>query len=222
MQQEALAFWDAIKGKCGKLCKELMRKSLQCERYDVTTAPNGTKIGVKLPYGNTELHIPYSAEVSTAKVGDTVLVIWWGSLSTAKAWYFGSGPSGKSNGAELPVGSLYWNADNDTNPTILLGYGVWEQIKDVFVLAVGDEFQANTTGGEKAHTLTTAEIPSHNHVQYVTTAAGGTLETNADFTDYTTQGRRTSQLINTGDTGGGTAHNNMPPYMTAYCWKRTA
>jgi microcystin-dependent protein len=26
----------------------------------------------------------------------------------------------------------------------------------------------------------------------------------------------------TGSTGGGAAHNNMPPYIVKYCWERTA
>lgn len=90
---EASAFWNSLKGKVGELCKQMMAKTLQCERYDVTTAPNGTVIGVRQPFSQTEIFIPYTGEVKDAKAGDTVLVVWWGSLSTAKAWSFGGGPT---------------------------------------------------------------------------------------------------------------------------------
>lgn len=92
---EGLAFWNAIKQKAKQLIKQETTNCFRLERYDVTSAPNGTTIGVTLPEGNTEINIPYSHEVSEAVVGDTVLVGWYGSLSTAKAVWYGKGFSGE-------------------------------------------------------------------------------------------------------------------------------
>lgn len=93
MLEEALSFWNAIKGKVREAIREDTRNAVRMERYDVTTAPNGTKIGVSQPFGD-EIFVPYSAEVANARVGDTVLLVWWNSLSTAKAYYFGDGYKG--------------------------------------------------------------------------------------------------------------------------------
>ena len=61
-----------------------------------------------------------------------------------------------------PIGSLYWSSES-TDPSTLFG-GTWERIKDKFILAAGDNYEAGSTGGEVSHKLTTSEIPSHNHV----------------------------------------------------------
>ena len=61
-----------------------------------------------------------------------------------------------------PVGSIYWSS-NDTDPATLFG-GTWVRIKDKFLWAMGDSDTLNSTGGEKTHTLTTYEMPSHNHI----------------------------------------------------------
>lgn len=92
--QDGLAFWNALKGKIQALIKQENSNSMKCARYDVTTAPNGSVIGVRLPEGATEILIPYSKEVEDAIVGDTVLVVWHGTLSTAKAYYYGNGYEG--------------------------------------------------------------------------------------------------------------------------------
>lgn len=63
--------------------------------------------------------------------------------------------------AAHPVGSLYWSS-NSTNPGILFG-GVWTQIKDMFVLACGDTYAVDTTGGNANTTLTVDNLPSHTH-----------------------------------------------------------
>lgn len=60
-----------------------------------------------------------------------------------------------------PVGSLYWSS-KPTNPAELFG-GTWKQIKDTFIWAKGDSDTVDATGGEKEHTLTEDEMPTHNH-----------------------------------------------------------
>ena len=117
-----------------------------------------------------------------------------------------------------PVGSIYQSTD-PTSPADLFG-GTWEQIKDVFLLAAGDSHEAGATGGEETHVLTAAEMADHTHGY-----------------DYTGQsdatGTRAIKIVSPGSTAnaytgkatsncGGQAHNNMPPYLTVYTWRRTA
>lgn len=40
-----------------------------------------------------------------------------------------------------PIGSIYLST-NSINPQELFGFGTWEQIKDVFLLACGDNYTA--------------------------------------------------------------------------------
>ena len=63
--------------------------------------------------------------------------------------------------AAHPIGSLYWSSDS-TNPGQLFG-GTWVQIKDKFILAAGDTYTNGGTGGAATVTLTTNEMPAHNH-----------------------------------------------------------
>ena len=51
---------------------------------------------------------------------------------------------------------------NGADPSTLFG-GTWERIKDTFLLASGDVYAENTSGGSTTVTLTTNEIPSHSH-----------------------------------------------------------
>lgn len=66
-----------------------------------------------------------------------------------------------------PVGSIYITT-NFVNPQATLG-GVWEQIKDTFLLSAGDTYKGGSTGGEATHKLSTAEMPSHSHIYSGTT-----------------------------------------------------
>ena len=94
MISEAKAFWDSISGKVKSLVRKETENAMRLQRYDVTTAPDGTVMGVRQPFGNNEIFLPYSQEVSAATVGDTVLVAWWGSMSNAKVYYFADGYDG--------------------------------------------------------------------------------------------------------------------------------
>ena len=131
------------------------------------------------------------------------------------------------NSKIYPVGSIYISVSN-TDPTTIFG-GTWEQIKDRFLLTAGDTYKSGSTGGEANHTLTKDEMPSHNHTGldidgvYVFGWDSGSVK-GVDFYKQFASGlgASTGNRIETGYTGGGKAHNNMPPYLTVYAWKRTA
>lgn len=93
----------------------------------------------------------------------------------------------------------------------------WAQITDRFVYAAGAN-KAGATGGEANHTLTVDEMPSHGHKDEFTN------QTSSAKDGYTVIGGYTKvATYNIGkNTGGNQPHNNMPPYVVAYMWKRTA
>lgn len=72
--------------------------------------------------------------------------------------------------AIFPIGSDYTNFSDNTNPATLFGFGTWElaAVGRVEVgIDIGDASfdTVGETGGEKAHTLLSAEMPSHTHTQ---------------------------------------------------------
>lgn len=118
-----------------------------------------------------------------------------------------------------PVGAIYMSA-TDVNPSVLFG-GTWERIKDTFLLAAGDVYANGTTGGEATHTLTENEMPSHKHKNFVGQTDGtGTYSNNLPQSAWTN--KNYWNYYETDAVGGGQPHNNMPPYLAVYVWKRTA
>ena len=113
-----------------------------------------------------------------------------------------------------PVGSIYISVNN-TNPSTLFG-GTWVQLKDRFLLGAGDTYSNGATGGEAEHTLTIDEMPSHSHSYKI--GATNSNHSGSDGYHYLAQNNN----ANTGSTGGDQPHNNMPPYLVVYMWKRTA
>ncbi len=120
-----------------------------------------------------------------------------------------------------PIGSFYMSEES-TAPNELFG-GTWEQIKDTFLLACGDNYEAGSTGGEVTHTLTVDEMPSHSHSlsePYTTSSGNYTSGTGIPPHNSAASGGKWTPTV--GSTGGGQAHNNMPPYLAVYVWKRIA
>ena len=158
MISEAQRFWDAIVGKVRKVAQDESKNTFRCERYEVTTAPNGYKMGVTLPLGAKEIFLPYSREVSDATVGSQVLVVWWGSMSNAKVYYYADG----YRGCIFPIGYIYTSL-SPTDPGTIFG-GTWQRIGEgQVILSAGTNYAAGSTGGEASHTLTEDNIPAHDH-----------------------------------------------------------
>lgn len=119
-----------------------------------------------------------------------------------------------------PVGSIYMSV-NSTNPKNLFG-GTWEQIQGRFLFGMNSSYPAGSTGGEITHTLTIDEMPGHNHTIYYPNAGGPYGNANISYPEGSaTNMTWCAEMCKTAPTGGGAAHNNMPPYLSVYIWKRT-
>lgn len=120
--------------------------------------------------------------------------------------------------AAYPVGSIYISTAS-TNPGTFIG-GTWQRIKDRFLLAAGDSYTAGNTGGSATHTLTTDEMPAHSHTGKYINGDGANNGSVKELRVWSASGDGSQQITNS--VGGGAAHNNMPPYLVVYVWKRTA
>lgn len=139
-----------------------------------------------------------------------------------------------SQGA-YPVGAIYLSVI-DANPAALFG-GTWERISQGrFLIGAGanaanttdywgsyaagaENFPAGEMGGEVTHTLTVDEMPSHTHperLEWSNAKAWGLTGTGQDANAVVDQGSSTEA------TGGGKPHNNMPPYLVCYMWRRVS
>ena len=138
-----------------------------------------------------------------------------------------------------PVGSIYINAVNATNPGTLLGFGTWAAFGagrvPVGFNAADPLFDtAEETGGSKdaivvshTHAGTTSTEGSHTHGILSSGESGtvGNFIAGASFTNRTiqTQGAGAHNHTFTTDATGSSGTNaNLPPYITVYMWKRTA
>lgn len=129
-----------------------------------------------------------------------------------------------------PVGSVYIAVSN-INPATYFG-GKWEQLKDRFLLCAGDTYKAGATGGEATHVLTANEIPSHRHstsngvrgavLNWDNNTSGTYYGHKAYEGSYASSFANNLGDMNTGYTGGNGGHNNMPPYLVVYAWKRVS
>jgi hypothetical protein len=77
-----------------------------------------------------------------------------------------------------PVGSLYWST-NSANPKTFLPGTDWEQIKDCFIWAKGD--QTNLPSGQMYHTLTIDELPEHSHKNSINSGSVSLSNNNINF-----------------------------------------
>ncbi|CAB4141625.1 hypothetical protein UFOVP420_4 [uncultured Caudovirales phage] len=146
-----------------------------------------------------------------------------------------------------PVGSIYINATNSTNPGTLLGFGTWSAFGAGRVMVGFDSGNAlfdtaEETGGSAdaitvshTHTATTTITDSgHTHTANVPNEfATGTVVTSGlsssdglnslgknVLTSSSTTGITAATTVASSGSSGTNA--NYQPYITVYMWKRTA
>ena len=123
-----------------------------------------------------------------------------------------------------PIGSYYWSSNNKS-PSEIFG-GSWTKINGRFLFASDSNHYVGETGGEERVTLKINEIPSHSHnydrFNYDNTHGGNSIPGIVEgYYPYVKKDYDYYRSNSTTSTGGGCSHNNMPPFLTANCWKRT-
>lgn len=123
-----------------------------------------------------------------------------------------------------PIGSIYMNTTL-VDPNTLFG-GTWQRIANGRTLVGVSENETDfnaplKTGGEKKHQLTSMEMPNHSHGSHIHNVNGQTQSTPGYRISYlptSTKGYVDYALMT--KVGGNAPHNNLPPYITVYMWKR--
>lgn len=107
---------------------------------------------------------------------------------------------------------------NHTNPNTLWG-GTWRRIENRFLWATTDGGAIGHEGGESTHTLTVNEMPKHSHNVSVSSITSGSLAAQNKIR-YSNNATDYNGSIASESSGGGAAHNNMPPYVQVSIWVR--
>ena len=127
-----------------------------------------------------------------------------------------------------PIGSIYMSVNN-VSPQALFG-GIWEQIKDTFLLSSGDTYTNGSTGGSANAVIVSHSHKCANQGEYIVTSEENSA--NNTRVAYSASGNRwvdgqTSKSnfhhrASTSTVGKDGTGKNMPPYLAVNIWKRTA
>ena len=226
----ALAVTVKVSGQTGVSVPAGAKISLVCNGTDVVVATN-YMVNATLP--NATLASPTltgtpvaptaSAGTNTTQIATTAFV------SAALA-------------AAYPVGSIYMATVN-TSPATLLGFGTWVRYGQGRMPISADDstYTLGATGGAATTTLSTANLPSHNHSATSTVTDpghvhsynyGSTNASNVSLNDIPFWYGRSVTQVNSavtgitvgttiGNTGSGTAATTISPYIVVYMWNRT-
>ena len=267
-------------GECSTLASTA-EKAVTLANFD--TLMTGAAIAVKFLYSNTADNPTLNVNGTGAKSiyksgvlapGKTEASSWAANavvtfIYDGTSWMMESGKPALSEmqselltpfiNAIYPVGSIYMST-NSTSPASLFGVGTWEQLKDRFLVGVGDNYANGATGGMASVTLTAAQsgLPAHNHSQashshgpddgsYTWLAAvsssgverarvglstsgryawvgknGASSPSDSNLRDTRSTSAATPSIYNNSAASASQAHENRPPYLAVYMWKRTA
>lgn len=191
---------------------------------------NSTEFEENIPTEQVAFHLKeggQGAAFGKAAEQDEVLDVAWDARFREDVQVDGALQVGGKSLLDMvyPVGSIYLSVSG-TDPQTLFG-GTWARLEDVFLLAAGAKHAAGSTGGEESHILTEAEIAPHKHAMAYSpdasaAATGFSYGIAAGSATNEAGGRGYASNLGTFSAGSGQPHNNMPPYLAVYTWKRTA
>lgn len=190
------------------------------EQADLGTGAEGVPIlGAQTVDGNAEL-------VFTTE-GDADIQFTKGDYPYYSAPENVAGMAGLLN-LIYPVGSIYANASDSTNPGTLFGVGTWVAIEEEVIAGykAGGTFGSlgSLASGAETVTLTAAQsgVPAHTHtVNILKNATDFGVNFAASNNNSGTGNWNVTSAANSA-ANASEAHNNIQPTYVAYLWRRTA
>lgn len=140
-----------------------------------------------------------------------------------------------------PIGFV-WKSSDPTSPAELFDHTVWQSVKDCAILASGETYALNASGGSRESNLTEANLPPHSHTADLSTAGAHTHKVsllryryNSSSGERREGGQAWIRLYNATTSSSGT-HTHpmniasageadvsvpvMNPYIVRYIWER--
>lgn len=125
-------------------------------------------------------------------------------------------------GSNLPTGYLVCDGSTfskDDCPELynILGSNKLPDLRDRFIVGAGNSYTLGSIGGEKEHTLTIEELPSHKHIysstceNTLTTRYGNREDAIQGDSNYGSAWDYETQAV-----GNNQPHENRPPYYALY------
>lgn len=193
-------------------------------------------------YIYTDLELPPGTTgIYGQKNDDATYSFGFGKIPTAGRSIDAAGPIYANDGEECltssslnmltfyPIGSVYMTSNADFDPNTAWG-GTWSKIEGKMLIGADKTYKNGSTGGEATHTLSVAETPAHAHrfmgANGISWSANALNIEGSAYSSYPGVvkgvGYTSSGYIYLENTGGGSAHNNLPPYRAVIIWERTA
>ena len=196
--------------------------TISISKTNVTDAlgytPPTTDTKYTLPTGNASTTGGVKLSDSTGSISSTS-----GGIAATPAAVFAAIAEAKL--AAWPIGSIYMSVSS-TSPANLFG-GTWERISDCFLLGASSSYPAGSTGVEFTHKLTQSELPDYslsvaNGSNVIRSRTGSSADA---YVQTQSSGwgipNWESKTVTVASGGSRADHNNMPPYLSVWIWKRT-
>jgi hypothetical protein len=129
------------------------------------------------------------------------------------------GGDGTAYSGNIYAGAM-WEVDTAFDARFPVGAGAFAASGTV---STQGTTTSTAVAGEDKHTLVVGEVPSHTHQildQYINLVQRGTADSGVFSATNRSEG--VANLLPTTSSGGGAAHNNLPPFYGVYFIKRTA
>lgn len=141
--------------------------------------------------------------------------------------------------ADAPPVGFVWKSASPISPAAIFAGTTWSQLKDRAIIAAGGSYANGSTGGRASVTLTTKEMPAHNHRGSTSSAGAHTHTAKVCIADTYNEGVMTwshiyignatrttssagahSHSVSIRNTGNGKAFSILNPYIVRYMWER--